>query len=145
LLLVSALCLFVFVLCLVYQCFLYLWIVHSWLPLRFFLKRICIENKSISETTVLSPIILSLCCCSGLIFNPFDIILFSHLHIELVVFATLHFNMTSLPISVYSVTSSWNLSWMVTSLLFSLKVLTHLLVIWHFVSLFLYLAWRLHF
>jgi hypothetical protein len=61
----------------------------------------------------LSSIIFILSCSFLLISNPSDIISFSPRHIDLVEFATLHFNMTSLPISVYSVTSSWTLPWMV--------------------------------
>jgi hypothetical protein len=55
---------------------------------------------------VLSSIIFILSRSFFLIFNPSDIIPFSPRHIDVVEFATLHFNMTSLPISVYSVTSS---------------------------------------
>jgi hypothetical protein len=62
---------------------------------------------------VLSSIIFILSCSFLLICNPSDIIPFSPRHIGLVEFVTLHFNMTSLPISVYSVTSSWTLPWMV--------------------------------
>ena len=72
------------------------------------------EMCKLYSPRVLSPIILSLYRSSVIICNPSDIILFSRRHIELLLFVTLlHVNMTSLPISVYSVTSSWTLSWMV--------------------------------